>query len=253
MKTVLITGGSRGIGKSIAEKFAKKNYNVVIVSKSIENLEKTKKEFLEKSLNLDVYSCDVTDIKQVKEVVSNVYNKFSSIDILVNSAGVSFINLLEDDDYSKWHKQIDTNLTGTFYFSKEVFKKMKNNSSGRIINISSVYGLIGGIGYSAYCASKHGVIGLTKALALEMAPYKITVNAICPAWVETDMLENDMNEMSEIYKIEKDILISDEKMAIPLQSFISVEEISDLVIYLSSDSAKNITGQALNISGGLAI
>jgi len=253
MKTVLITGGSRGIGKSIAEKFAKKNYNVVIVSKSIENLEKTKKEFLEKSLNLDVYSCDVTDIKQVKEVVSNVYNKFSSIDILVNSAGVSFINLLEDDDYSKWHKQIDTNLTGTFYFSKEVFKKMKNNSSGRIINISSVYGLIGGIGYSAYCASKHGVIGLTKALALEMAPYKITVNAICPAWVETDMFENDMNEMSEIYKIEKDILISDEKMAIPLQSFISVEEISDLVIYLSSDSAKNITGQALNISGGLAI
>jgi len=130
---------------------------------------------------------------------------------------------------------------------------MKNNSSGRIINISSVYGLIGGIGYSAYCASKHGVIGLTKALALEMAPYKITVNAICPAWVETDMFENDMNEMSEIYKIEKDILISDEKMAIPLQSFISVEEISDLVIYLSSDSAKNITGQALNISGGLAI
>jgi len=253
MKTVLITGGSRGIGKSIAEKFAKKNYNVVIVSKSIENLEKTKKEFLEKSLNLDVYSCDVTDIKQVKEVVSNVYNKFSSIDILVNSAGVSFINLLEDDDYSKWHKQIDTNLTGTFYFSKEVFKKMKNNSSGRIINISSVYGLIGGIGYSAYCASKHGVIGLTKALALEMAPYKITVNAICPAWVETDMFENDMNEMSEIYKIENDILISDEKMAIPLQSFISVEEISDLVIYLSSDSAKNITGQALNISGGLAI
>jgi len=253
MKTVLITGGSRGIGKAIAKKFSENNYNVAIVSKSSENLEKTKKEFLTESLNVEIYPCDVTNIEQVRKVVSSVYNKFSSIDILINSAGISFINLLEDDDYSKWHKQIDTNLTGTFYFSKEVFSKMKNNNFGRIINISSVYGLIGGSGYSAYCASKHGVIGLTKSLALEMAPYKITVNAICPAWVETDMFEHDINEMSKIYNIEQDVLINDEKMAVPLQSFISVDEISNLAIYLSSDGAKNITGQAINISGGLAI
>lgn len=251
MKFAIVTGGSRGIGKEITKKLLESGYQVTIISKKTENLKKTVDEI--NNINLDSFTCDVSNIEQVKSTVQNIYNKYQKIDLLVNSAGISKLNLLETEDYQAWKNQIDINLSGTFYFSREAILKMKDNFSGRIINISSVYGLIGGEGYSAYCASKHGVIGLTKALALETAKYNITVNAICPGWVETDMFDNDMNEISLAYNIEKEVIIEDEKMAVPLKSFTEVEDIANLVLYLASDSSKNITGQAINISGGLAV
>ncbi len=251
-KVVVVTGGSRGIGKETGKLFADNGYKVILISKNEKKLLAAKPEFPLESA-VETYVCDVTDIEQVKKTVNEINIKNPQVDVLINNAGISKLTLLEEENYLAWKQQIDVNLSGTYYFSREIFLKMKDFNHGRIINISSVYGLIGGEGYSAYCASKHGVIGLTKSLALEMAKYNITVNAICPGWVETDMFNNDMEEMSKAYLIEKEFLIEDEKMAIPLKNFTSMEDIARLGLYLASDAAKNITGQAINISGGLAI
>lgn len=252
-KTVLITGGSRGIGKAIAKRFCEKNFNVFIISKNEKNLISTQKEFLLADLNVNIETCDIKKIEQIKTTVTKIFEKTSSIDILINCAGVSSITPSEEENYEKWFEQVQVNLFGTYIFSRECFLKMKEKNYGRIINLSSIYGLEGGEIYSAYCASKHGVNGLTKSMALEFAKYNITVNAICPAWVDTNMFDNDMKELSEYYGIEKDELISSELVGIPSGKFTSPEEIADLSLFLVTESARNITGQLLNISGGLAI
>lgn len=252
-KTVLITGGSRGIGKAIAKRFCENNFNVFIISKNEKNLINTQKEFLLADLNVNIETCDIKKIEQIKTTVTKIFEKTSSIDILINCAGVSSITPSEEENYEKWFEQVQVNLFGTYIFSRECFLKMKEKNYGRIINLSSIYGLEGGEIYSAYCASKHGVNGLTKSMALEFAKYNITVNAICPAWVDTDMFDNDMKELSEYYGIEKDELISSELVGIPSGKFTSPEEIADLSLFLVTESARNITGQLLNISGGLAI
>jgi 3-hydroxybutyrate dehydrogenase len=252
-KVVLITGGSRGIGKATGKSFARNGYKVILIARSSENLKLAKAEFSDENLSAEIYQCDIGAINQVKKTVEDIYTAFGKIDILINNAGLSKLTPIETENYSAWQEQININLNGAYYFSREAFLKMKNNNSGRIINISSVYGLIGGEGYSAYCASKHGLIGLTKALALEMAKYNITVNAICPGWVKTDMFEHDMNELAEFYGLDKEIIIAEEQIAVPLKKFTTVGEIADLALYLASETAGNITGEAINISGGLAI
>lgn len=252
-KTVLITGGSRGIGKTVAKKFAQHDFKVFIISKNQQNLLNTQKEFLAESLNVDIAVCDIKKTAEIKNTVKEIFSKTESIDILINCAGISSITPSEEENYEKWFEQIQVNLFGTYVFSRECFLKMKEKNFGRIINLSSIYGLEGGEIYSAYCASKHGVNGLTKSMALEFAKYNITVNAICPGWVETDMFNTDMNELSNYYGIEKEELISSELGGIPSGQFTSADEIADLARFLATDSAKNITGQLLNISGGLAI
>lgn len=254
MKYALVTGASRGIGANITLTLLADNYFVFVISQNINNLEKFTENNQRYKNNFLTINTDVSNINQVKKAFEIIKEKTSQLDILVNCAGVSKLNLLDNQsEEDTWHNQININLTGTYYFSKNAYLMMKENNFGRIINISSVYGLIGGEGYSAYCASKHGVIGLTKAMALESAKYNITVNAICPGWVETDMFDNDMQELSDEYGIDKNDLIQDEKISVPTKNFTTVKEISDLVKYLITDSAKNITGQAINISGGLAI
>jgi NAD(P)-dependent dehydrogenase (short-subunit alcohol dehydrogenase family) len=252
-KVVLITGGSRGIGKAAGKAFARNGFQVALVSKNPENLINAQEEFQAEGLEAGIFQCDAGEISQVKRTVENIYREYSGIDVLINNAGLSKLTPLEAEDYAAWQEIININLAGAYYFSREVFLKMKQQNSGRIINISSVYGLTGGEGYSAYCASKHGLIGLTRALALEMAKNHITVNAICPGWVETDMFEHDMDELSNFYGLDRDIIIAEEKIAVPLKKFTTVEEVADLALYLASNSAKNITGESINISGGLAI
>ena len=254
MKYALVTGASRGIGLDITLSLLADNYFVFLISQNIYNLEKFTENNQQYKDNFLTINTNVSNINQVKKAFEIIKEKTSQLDVLVNCAGVSKLNLLDNEsDEESWNNQININLTGTYYFSKNAYLMMKEHNCGRIINISSVYGLIGGEGYSAYCASKHGVIGLTKAMALETAKHNITVNAICPGWVETDMFDNDMQELSDEYGIDKDELIQDEKISVPTKNFTTVKEISDLVKYLITDSAKNITGQAINISGGLAV
>lgn len=253
-KNCIITGGSRGIGKAITKVFCEQQYKVIVVAQNLEKLKKVQQEFFEQGFELAIYQCDISNSESVKETIAKIGETFQTIEVLINNAGISNLTLLETENtFDVWNKQLAVNLSGTYYFSKEVFKLMKNNNQGSIINIASVYGLIGGEGYSAYCASKHGVIGLTKSMALEMAKYKITVNAICPGWVETDMFEHDMEELAQAYNIEKEFLIEDEKLAVPTKKFTTGAEVGNLALYLASEYATNITGNAINISGGLAV
>jgi len=250
-KTVIITGGSRGIGKGIAKVFAEAGYQLALVSLNKTNLLTAKKELAEFSPKVEIFPCDVTEITQVKDTVKEIFNTFSPVQVLINNAGISGLTPLETENYPLWEKILKTNLNGTFYFSREFFCRNKKENFGRIINISSVYGLTGGAGFSAYCAAKHGLIGLTKSLALEAAPQQITVNALCPGWVETDMFSQDMEELAEYYRIDQEELISGEKMAIPTQRFTTIREIGETALFLASEQAGNITGQAINISGGV--
>lgn len=252
MKYALVTGSSRGIGREIAISFIKSGYFTFLIASNKNNLNLISDE-LKDYTNYLALQCDVSDLTQVKNLFKVIESKTEKIDYLINSAGVSKLTPIEDDNYDEWNYQININLNGTYYISKEFFKLIKNSESGRIINISSVYGLMGAENCSAYCASKHAVIGLTKSMALDCAKYNITVNAICPGWVETDMFNNDMDELAEKFNIEKDILIEEEKNYVPTKHFTTTTEISDLVNYLISESAKNITGQAINISGGIHI
>ena len=253
MKFAVVTGGTRGIGKEITKSLIVNNFFVFIISKNSQSIAVFKDEFQNFKDNFLTIIADVSNLESVINAFKLISAKTNQISVLINNAGVSKLTLIDKENYNDWHNQINVNLNGTFYMSKEVYPLMKNNGYGRIINISSIYGLIGGEGYSAYCASKHGVIGLTKAMALECAANNITVNAICPGWVETDMFNQDFNEISEEYGIAKAELVNQEKIFVPTKRFTTVKEISDLVIYLISDSAKNITGQAINISGGLAV
>jgi len=253
LKFAIVTGGSRGIGKEITRELLNNSFFVFVISKTSKSTDLFEDEFKECKDNFLTLNTDISNLDSVLNCYKVISKKTSKIDVLINNAGVSKLTLIGKDNYDSWNNQINTNLNGTYYMSKEVYPLMKNNNTGRIINISSVYGLIGGEGYSAYCASKHGVIGLTKSMALELATNNITVNAVCPGWVETDMLKNDFEELSQEYSIDKDSLIEDEKISVPTKHFTTVNEISQLVMYLISESAKNITGQAINISGGLNV
>lgn len=253
MKYILVTGASRGIGKDIALSFIKKGYFTFLISRNKNNLNLLENELQDYKNNFLSIACDVSNLEDVKSVFKSVEEITDKLDILVNSAGISKLTSIEDNNYNDWDSQININLNGTYYFSKEGFRLLKKSESGRIINIASVYGLMGAENCSAYCASKHAVIGLTKAMALDCAKYNITVNAICPGWVETDMFHNDMNELAEKFNIDKDILIEEEKAYVPTKHFTTTSEITDLINYLILDSAKNITGQAINISGGIFI
>jgi len=159
------------------------------------------------------------------------------------------LNRMDDPDDSRWRDILETNLTGMYLVTKEVLRIMKD-SGGRIINISSVLGKFGVPGYSAYCASKHGMIGFTRALALETAHRGITVNAICPGWVDTEMARSGMKDSAAYQGISVEEFKKQAMEAVPIRRFIDAEEVAQLVLYLASDKGSGITGQAINICGG---
>jgi 3-oxoacyl-[acyl-carrier protein] reductase len=240
MKTVLITGSTRGIGKAIALEFAKNNYSVILNGtkenkSSIETFEKIKKH----SPSSKIYYFDVSNVQQVERACREIINDFKTIDVLVNNAGIVKDKTLVKMDYEDWDLVIKTNLYGAFNTIKQILPNMVGNNWGRIINISSIIGLIGNFGQTNYSAAKSGLIGLTKSLAKETAKYNITVNAICPGLIETDIL-NDIPKEYLDKMIEK----------IPLKRLGKPEEIAKLVMFLSSEDASYITGQYININGG---
>ncbi|GIW21995.1 MAG: 3-oxoacyl-ACP reductase [Candidatus Sericytochromatia bacterium] len=252
-EAIIITGGSRGIGKSISEKFLKENYKVIIVFKNRTNLEYISNYFKSKNFYPEFFIFDISNLEEVKKNMEVIFYRYSP-SILINNASISHFTPLEDDNYDFWNNIINTNLSGNYFMSKEFLKRLiKSSKSGNLINIGSYYSSYGGIGFSAYSASKHGIIGLTKSFALEVAKYNIRVNAICPAWVETDMFENDIKEICNYYGINKDEFIISEKNSIPLRQFTDKDDIAELCFFLCSDSSKNITGQVFNINGGLGI
>ena len=249
-KTALITGGGKGIGKAIAMSMCKNGAKVAILSRNMAQLERTTAEFRETQLNVLPVQMDVRRKADVRRAVGDVTAKLGAIHILVNNAGISGLSLMREADDSRWHDIIDTNLTGLYLITKEVLARIPDHDGGRIINISSVLGKFGVPGYTAYCTTKHGMIGFTRALALEVVSRGITVNAICPGWVDTDMASLGINETAALQGISPEEFKAQAVAAVPIRRFLEADEVAELVSYVASDAARGITGQAINICGG---
>ena len=245
MKNILITGGAGGIGLEIVHYFEKKNFKIIILDKTL------KKNFKKIKKNIFYFEVDLLEIKKTEKKIQQIISKFKTIDILINCAGIQYISEIENFPTNEWRKVIDINLTSSFITSKNIIPVMKKNNSGRIINISSVHGLVASENKSAYVASKHGLIGLTKAIALELSKTKITCNAISPGWVLTPLVEKQIKKLASKNKtsieIEKKNLLFEKH---PNQKFVSGKEIASLVNFLISKDAQNITGSSYSIDGG---
>jgi len=249
-KVALVTGGGTGIGKAIAVQMAKNGAKVAIASRGREHVERTAEELRRLGLLTLPIQMDVRKKSDVERGVATIVAEWGAIHILVNNAGISGLSLISDPSDSKWYDVIDTNLSGMYLVTKTVLKHMPDHSAGRVINISSVLGKFGVPGYTAYCAAKHGMIGFTRALALEVVNRGITVNTICPGWVDTEMASHGINETAALQGITPEEFKAQAVAAVPIKRFLDAGEVAEFVCYIASDAAKGITGQAMNICGG---
>ena len=253
-KKVLVTGGLGGIGFDICKYFVLKGHNLIIVD-NLSNkkfLKKIEEHQLSNKINKFFYKkVDLTIVTQIKKLFHQLKKKFSSIDILINCAGIQHVSSIEKFSENMWEKIISINLSSSFYTSKYILPLMKKNKWGRIINISSTHGKVASINKSGYVASKHGLIGLTKTIALETAKFPITCNAICPGWVNTPLVSKQIDQKIKKNKTSRkieEINLLKEKQ--PNLSFIQGKDIAALAYFLCSEEAKDITGSAINIDGG---
>lgn len=242
-KIVLVTGAGRGIGASIAKRFASEGAEVIVnYSGNDEAAQKTVDEITATGGQAQKYKCSVNDSESVKVMIDEIIKKFGRIDILVNNAGITKDGLMlrmTDEDFDR---VIDVNLKGTFNCTKYISKYMLKQKSGKIINISSVVGLSGNAGQVNYSASKAGIIGITKSAAKELSSRGITVNAVAPGYVDTDMT-----------KVLSDNIRNEILKNISLQRMGNVEDISNCVAFLASEDASYITGQVISVDGGMHI
>jgi len=241
-KIAIITGASRGIGKAIAFQLSSSGATVVLVSRNIDELNIVQKQIESLGGKALVKDADVSDFETVNQLVESVIKSMGTVDILINNAGITNDNLIMRMKEDDWDSVININLKSCYNGIKAVTRHMMKNKAGKIINISSVIGQIGNAGQSNYAASKAGIIGLTKSMAKELGSRNITVNAVAPGYITTDMTgELDQN-------------IKDKMLAsIPLNRLGSVEDVANLVCFLVSENAAYITGQTFNVDGGMVM
>jgi NAD(P)-dependent dehydrogenase (short-subunit alcohol dehydrogenase family) len=249
-QVALVTGGGVGIGRAVARALVGQQARVAICGRRLEKLECTAQELIKAGAEVLALPCDVTQRADVERTVQAVVQHFGRLDILVNNAGASGRTPIQDSDDAKWQNIIQVNLTGSYFCSKLAVPHMLKYRYGRIINVSSVLGRFGVAGYLAYCTAKHGIIGFTKALALELASLGITVNAICPTWVDTAMARQGMEETAGILGISPEEFREMAISAVPIKRMAEAEEVASAVVYLCSKTAGAMTGQALNVCGG---
>lgn len=249
-KIVLVTGGGRGIGRSIALAFARQGSHVVITGRTKAALESVGEELSRIGGNPLPLSCDVTRRAEVEALEHEITSRLGIVQVLVNNAGIApAVSFLEMDD-RLWEEVLKINLTGTYYCCKLFLPGMIASGWGRIINIGSTLSKIAYPQTSAYTASKHAVLGLTRALAMETAGSGVTVNAICPGYVDTDLTLNNAQWMAKKTGKGVEEVLELFKRASPQKRLIAPEEIADLAVMVASESAKGITGQAINVDGG---
>ncbi len=240
-KVALVTGASRGIGRSIAVKFAQNGAKVVInYNGSEEKANETLKMVTDNNGEGICIKGDVSDMNQASDLIQEVIKQYGRIDILVNNAGITRDNLVMGISEEDFDSVIGTNLKGTFNCIKSVYRPMLKQRAGRIINMSSIVGLVGNAGQANYSASKAGVIGITKSVAKEVAKRGITVNAIAPGFIQTDMTDVLSDKV-------KDGMLAQ----IPMNRFGNPEDIANAALFLASDMASYITGQVITVDGGL--
>jgi 3-hydroxybutyrate dehydrogenase len=251
-RIVLITGGGRGIGRAIALEFAREGASVVVAARSLDQVESVAREiedqFAKKALGL---ACDVSDPVSVEKMFENAREAFGRAPaILVNNAGIAESAPLVKTTNDLWRRHLEINLNGTFYCTRAALPAMIERGWGRIINIASIAGKTGWPYVAAYSASKHGVLGLTRSAALEVAAKGITVNAICPGYVDTDMTTRGIENITKKTKLSADEAMESLKKTSPQNRIVTPEEVAALALLLASEDGRGINGQAINVDGG---
>ena len=241
-KVVVITGGNRGIGLAIAEKFAKNGYDIAITYVASVDKEELETHFNELGAKLLLIESDVSNFTSCEEATKKIMDEFGRIDVLVNNAGITKDNLLLRMPEEDFDKVISVNLKGTFNMCKHVSSVMMKQRYGKIVNISSVVGVCGNAGQVNYSASKAGVIGITKSMAKELASRNIYVNAVAPGFINTNMTEVLSDKVKEGINAQ-----------IPLKRMGNAEEIAKVVYFLGSDESSYVTGQVINVDGGMVM
>ena len=252
MKTLVITGSASGIGFEIAKYFLQREHNVVFSDINEENLDKAIKSLdsSEASRAISI-PCDVSNEDSVSNLVKKAKERFGAIDIFINNAGLQYVANVEDFPTTKFRQMIDVMLVGAFLCSKAVLPDMKQRGFGRIINMASINGLIGFAGKAAYNSAKHGIIGLTKVIALECAQFGVTCNAICPGYIDTPLVRGQMQDLAKTRGVSLEQVLDEVLFPlIPQKKLVDIEDVAALAYFLSGDNAKNITGANMVIDCG---
>ncbi|MFJ2396950.1 3-oxoacyl-ACP reductase FabG [Streptomyces sp. NPDC087843] len=252
-RVALITGATSGIGLASARALAADGHRVFIGARNADNVAETVKTLQDEGVEADGSVLDVRDPASAAAFVQAAVDRFGTVDVLVNNAGRSGGGVTADIEDELWTDVIDTNLNSVFRLTREVLNTggMRHRSRGRIINIASTAGKQGVVLGAPYSASKHGVVGFTKALGNELAPTGITVNAVCPGYVETPMAQRVRAGYAAAYDTSEDAILEKFQAKIPLGRYSTPEEVAGMVAYLASDTAASVTAQAINVCGGL--
>lgn len=250
-KVAFITEAASGIGLEIAKTFAKEGAKVVITDLNEKGAQDAVHSLKEQGYEALALPCDVTKEEQIEESINKTVETYGTVDIVVNNAGFQHVANIENFPTETFEKMLKVMVTAPFIAIKKVFPIMKKQEYGRIINIASINGLIGFAGKAAYNSAKHGVIGLTKVAALEGASHGITVNALCPGYVNTQLVQNQLKDIAKtrnitVEKVMEEVIYP----LVPQKRLLSVQEVADYAAFIASDKAKGITGQAVVIDGG---
>lgn len=250
-KVVFITGAASGIGYEISRDFAEAGAKIVLTDINEEAVKGAADALVKKGHECIGIRCDVTKEEEIISAINQAVETFGTLDILINNAGMQYISPIEEFPTEKYELLIKIMLVAPFIATKHVFPVMKKQGYGRIINMASINGLVGFAGKAAYNSAKHGVIGLTKVAALEGAEHGITVNAMCPGYVDTPLVRNQLGDLAETRKVTLEKVLEEVIYPlVPQKRLLTVQEISDYTMFLASDKASGVTGQAVVLDGG---